>query len=75
MNNIYRRLLELVPQPGLQIAEVLAVHGDNTSTVRYPGGAEQRVRGTTVAVGAPAFVRSGIIEGLAPALTAVVIEV
>jgi len=73
------RLLEnlrvLVPQPAVLIAEVLAVHSDNTSTVEFPDGSQQRVRGTIVAVGQPAFVRAGIIEGLAPSLVAFTIEI
>jgi hypothetical protein len=73
--NLYRRLRELLPQPALQIADVLAINSDNTSTVEYPGGGQQRVRGTSVAAGQPAFVRNGVIEGLAPARTATVIEV
>lgn len=75
MSNLYRRLLELVPQPAVLIAEVLAVNSDNTSTVEFPDGSQQRVRGTSVAVGQPAFVRNGIVEGLAPARAATVIEI
>lgn len=64
-----------MPQPALQIAQVIAVNSDQTSTVQYPEGNQQRVRGTSVAVGQPAFVRNGIIEGLAPAFVATVIEI
>lgn len=73
--NVYRRLLEILPQPALLIGEVLAVNSDNTSTVEFPDGSQQRMRGTSVAVGQPAFVRDGVIEGLAPAYTATVIEI
>lgn len=73
--NLFRRLQELMPQPALQIAKVMAVNSDQTSTVQYPEGNQQRVRGTSVAVGQPAFVRNGIIEGLAPAFVATVIEI
>ena len=52
--NLFRRLQELMPQPALQIAEVLAVNSDQTSTVQYPDGNQQRVRGTSVGVGQPA---------------------
>jgi hypothetical protein len=75
VSNLYRYLKELLPQPALQIAEVLAVNADNTSTVEYPDGGQQTVRGTSVAVGQPAFVRNGVVEGLAPARTATVIEI
>lgn len=73
--NLYRRLLEILPQPALLIGEVLGVYSDNTSAVQFPDGSQQRVRGTSVAVGQPAFVRDGVIEGLAPAYSAVVIEI
>lgn len=72
--NLYRQLRELLPESPLQVATVLAVHADGTSTVQYPGGGQQRVRGIGVASG-PAFVRDGLIEGTASALTAEVIEV
>lgn len=75
MTNLYRRLRELLPQPPLLIGDVLEVHSDQTSTVEYPDGSQQRVRGTSVGVGQPAFVRNGVIEGLAPARTAIVIEI
>jgi hypothetical protein len=64
-----------VPQEPLLIGLVLAIYSDNTSAVQYPDGSEQRVRGTSVAVGQPAFVRGGIVEGLAPARVAVTIEI
>jgi hypothetical protein len=75
VSNLYRALQQLLPQPALLIADVLEVHSDNTSTVEFPDGSQQRVRGATVAVGQPAFVRNGIIEGLAPARIATVIEI
>lgn len=73
--NIFQRLRQLMPAPALLIADVLAVNSDNTSTVQFPDGSQQRVRGTSVAVGQPAFVRDGIVEGLAPARSAIVIEI
>lgn len=73
--NVFRRLQELMPQPALQIAKVIAVNNDQTSTVEYPEGNRQRVRGTSVAVGQPVFVRNGVVEGLAPAFVAITIEV
>lgn len=73
--NVFRRLREMLPQPAVLIAEVIAVHDDNTSSVEFPDGSQQRVRGTSVAVGQPAFVRNGVVEGLAPAREAIVIEI
>lgn len=73
--NIAKRLLELLPQNPVLIGDILSHHEDNTSTVVYPDGSTQRVRGVIVAVGQPAFVRNGVVEQAAPARTAVVIEV
>ena len=74
--NLYRALKELLPDAPLQVATVSAVHpSQGTSTVTWPGGDAQTVRGTSVTVGSRAFVRDGVIEGVAPALTALTIEV
>lgn len=75
MTSIYRALRQLLPQPAVLIADIVAINADNTSTVEFPDGSQQRVRGTSVAVGQPAFVRNGIVEGLAPAREATTIEV
>ena len=74
--NLYRALRELLPDPPLQVATVFEVHaGTGDSTVTWPGGSMQRVRGVGVAAGGLAFVRNGVIEGAAPALGLEVIEV
>lgn len=72
--NLYRQLRELLPEPTLTVATVAAAHTDGTVTVTYPGGSQQRVRGTGT-VGVKVFVRAGQVEGQAPSLTAVTIEV
>lgn len=72
--NLYRQLRELLPEPALAVATVAAEHADGTTTVQYPGGSQQRVRGVAD-VGQRVFVRAGVIEGVAPALDAVTIEV
>ncbi len=74
--NIYQQLVGLLPQNPLMVATVTTVHtADGASTVTWPGGQQQRVRGTSVAAGHQAFVRAGVIEGAAPDLPLVVIEV
>lgn len=74
--NLYRALRDLLPEAPLQVAVVAVVNtSEGTSTVTWPGGSTQRVRGTSVAVGVPAFVRNGVIEGAAPELDYVEIEV
>ena len=72
--NLYRQLRELLPEPALTVATLAFVHADGTCTVTYPGGSQQRVRGEGT-VGAKVFVRAGQVEGEAPSLTGVTIEV
>lgn len=72
--NIYRALIDLLPQPTLQVATVTATHTDGTVTVEYPGGSTQRVRGQA-SIGQKVFVRAEAVEGIAPALPVVEIEV
>lgn len=74
--NLYRGLLELLPDAPLQVATVTAVYTTTgESLVTWPGGSQQRVRGVDVASGSMAFVRNGVIEGAAPALTLATIDV
>ena len=73
-SNVYRALRELLPEPALMVATITSVNGDGTRTVTFPGGGTQRVRGEG-AVTAQVFVRAGVIESAAPALTALTIEV
>lgn len=74
--NLYRALRELLPEAPLLVATVIAVNApEGTSTVQYPGGNQQRVRGTSATPTSRVFVRNGLIEGSAPALTLEVIEV
>ena len=75
MSNLHRALRELLPEAPLLVASVVAINADNTVTVTFPGGTRQRVRGRDATVGGNVFVRSGVIEGAAPALTALTIEV
>ena len=72
--NLYRQLRELLPEPALTVAAVAATHTDGSVTVTYPGGAQQRVRGDST-VGQNVFVRAGQVEGQAPNLDSVTIEV
>jgi hypothetical protein len=71
--NFFRAFLEIFPDPPLQVAVVTAVDGD-VATVELPGGGLLQVRGTA-AVDDRVFVRDGVIEGEAPALTVVSIDV
>lgn len=74
MTNVYRQLLDLLPEAPLLAGEVIVNHSDGTVTVELLGGGQLRARGVA-ASGDRVFVRDGVVEGPAPDLTAVVIEV
>lgn len=73
MPNVYRSLLEIIPQRPLLVGTVTAIDGD-VRVVTLPGGGTVRARGDAV-LSARVFVRDNVIEGPAPLLTLVSIEV
>lgn len=73
MSNLYRQFLDLLPARPLQVGTVTATDG-STCTVQLPGGGVLQARGAAT-VGQQVFVRDGVIEGDAPALTVVTIEI
>lgn len=73
MANLFRQFLDLIPDPALQVGEVIDIT-DDIATVELPGGGTLKARGNTT-VGASVFVRNGVIEGDAPALSVSIIEV
>ncbi len=72
--NLFRQLLDLLPESPLFVGTVTVVNGDETVTVQLAGGGFLRVRGVG-AVDDRVFVRNGVIEGPAPALTDVTIDI
>lgn len=74
MSNLFRELKALLPEPALQVATVTSVNADGTVTVTFPGGAQSRVRGTGTVDG-KVFVRNGLVEGDAPNLPTVTLDV
>ena len=72
--NAYARFRNLLPTDPLLTGTVVAVWEDGTATVELPGGAEIRVKGSAT-VGQRVFVQTGAIQGEAPALTALTVEV
>jgi hypothetical protein len=67
--NSYRRLLQLVPQDPLILAQIAAVHGDGTLTCTTATAGSLRVRGAG-SVGDWVWIRSGRVESAAPDLPA-----
>lgn len=73
MRNPYKRLIGLLPTFPLMVGTVTSVDGE-IATVTLPGGFVLKARGEAT-VGQRVFVRNGVIEGQAPALTQESIEV
>lgn len=71
--NPYKRLRNLFPEARLLAGTVTAA-GAEMATVQLPDGTLMRVRGVAE-VGDQVYVRDGVIEGPAPGLTIVEIEV
>lgn len=71
MSNLYRKFRELIPDAPLLVGTVVA-----TAPVRVelPDGNQIAARGEAT-VGQVVFVRDGVIEGTAPTLPVVLIEV
>lgn len=72
--NSWARFKRLLPDDPLLIGTVETDHGDGTATVTLLGGGHQRVRGSGT-LGQPVYVRGGMIEGAAPSMAQVEIEV
>lgn len=75
MRNPWREFQALLPASALYVVEVTAHNADGTSTVAFPTGESFTVRGQGVAIGNFAFVRDGVIEGEAPAVAPITLEV
>ena len=72
-SNLYRAFKAVFPDQPLQVGEVTAVDGD-IAMVTLPGGGVVQARGAAT-LGTQVFVRGEVIEGEAPSLTVVVIEI
>jgi len=67
--NIFRRLVELLPDDPLLLGTVTAKNSDGTATITLPGGGVQRVRDRLgSAPGTRVFIQGGAVTGPAPAL-------
>lgn len=75
--NVWAQFVALSSPPQLLVGEVLAhrTDGSNTSLIELPGGGHLVASGQSVAVGQMAFVRAGKVEGQAPSLPTLEIEV
>lgn len=75
--NPWSRFVALTANDPLLVGKVLAhrTDGSNTSLIELPGGGRLVASGQGVAVGQMAFVRAGQVEGQAPQLPALTIEI
>lgn len=73
MSNLFTQFCKLIPDSPLLVGIVTAI-ADGVATIELPDGGIITARGSST-VSDSVFVRGGIIEGLAPALSIVEIEV
>lgn len=71
MSNLYRKFRELIPEAPLLVGTVLS---DSPARIQLPDGTQIAARGEAT-LGQAVFVRDGVIEGAAPALPTVLIDV
>jgi hypothetical protein len=72
--NLWRRFQQLASPPSLVTVGTVVDTDFGACTVEFPGGSRLRVQGAGT-VGQSYFIREGRLEGAAPALTALDIEV
>lgn len=72
-SNPFKRLQALFPRAPLYVGDVIAVV-DGVATIELPGGARLQARGDAE-IGDHVFFRDGVIEGPAPSLPFVPIEI
>lgn len=72
-SNLYKRLRNIIPEPRLLVGTVISVSA-TTARVQLPDDVIVQVRGDG-AIGQNVYLRDGVIEGEAPALPVVVIEI
>lgn len=73
--NLWAQFKRLNPDAPLLVATVTAHNADGTSTVQFPDGGSTRVASQDVAINDKAFIREGRIEGEAPDLPVVNVQV
>jgi hypothetical protein len=71
--NFFAAFLDLLPSYPLQVATITAIDGE-VARLELPGGGVLTARGAG-AVGDQVFVRDGVIEGQAPSMPFVQVEI
>lgn len=73
MPNLLKQFQALIPADLLEVGDVDSI-ANGVAVITLPGGGKITARGSATA-GDRVFVRGGLIEGLAPSLPVVVIEI
>ncbi|AEF91018.1 MULTISPECIES: hypothetical protein [Pseudomonadota] len=74
--NLFKRLVQLLPDEPVLTGRISAVHGDGTATVDLPGNGRLRVRNPLGSQeGGSVYVQGQAITGEAPQLTYVLIDI
>ncbi|MGJ7558639.1 hypothetical protein ACSFBI_32095 [Variovorax sp. RB3P1] len=71
--NLFNAFIELLPSYPLQLATITVIDGE-VARLELPGGGVLTARGVG-AVGDQVFVRDGVIEGQAPSMPFVQVEI
>lgn len=74
MANLWKQFRDLLPNEPLQVGTVIAVSNTET-TVEKADGTRLTVRGSGYTVGSHVYFRAGVIEGEAPDLPLIHIEI
>lgn len=75
-DNLYKRLLSLMPQSPILTGQIAETYGDDTARVVLPGDGQLRVRNPQGFVqGAQVYVQDSAVIGPAPQLPYVLIEI
>lgn len=71
--NLFKQFIDLLPKTPLLVGDVVAIT-NGVATIEQPGGGRSQARGDAQ-VGDRVFFRNGAIEGAAPNLPIVLIDV
>jgi hypothetical protein len=74
MANLWKQFRDLLPNDPLQVGSVIAA-SDTEVTVEKADGSRLKVRGSDYAIGSQVYFRAGAIEGEAPDLPVIHIEI
>lgn len=75
MANAWSQFKALTGESPLQVGKIIAHLEGGLSRVELPSGGVIDARGQSVVVGKRAFIRGGVVEGAAPELSTIEVEI